>query len=203
MKLLKASLISLFSASAIFAGTYTIDKPHTSVGFKVKHVMVSNTKGNFTDFDGSFEYDEATKTLKSLNGTIKATSINTDNQKRDEHLKSADFFDVAKYPDITFKMAKIENNKLYGTLTIKGVSKDVAFDYENGGVGNDPFGNSKAGFSFEGTINRKDFGLTWNKVLEAGGVAVGDDVKIEIEIEGNLKKDEAKKETPKKEEPKK
>jgi polyisoprenoid-binding protein YceI len=193
MKLLKAGLISIMSASAIFAGTYTLDKPHSSVGFKVKHMMVSNTKGNFTEFDGTFEYDEKSNTLKSLSGVVNTASINTDNEKRDKHLKSPDFFDAEKYPEIKFEMKKLVKDKLYGTLTMKGITKDIEFDYENGGSAVDAWGNNKAGFSFEGKINRKDFGLTWNKILEAGGVAVGEDVKIEIEIEGNLKEEEAPK----------
>jgi len=188
MKLLKASLISLISASAIFAGTYKLDTSHSSVGFKVKHMMISYTKGKFDKFDGEFEYDEKTNTLKSLNGVVTVDSINTDNLKRDNHLKAPDFFDAKKYPEITFKMKELKGDTLIGTLTMKDVTKDVELEFENGGSIVDPWGNQKAAFSLEGKINRKDFGLTWNKVLEAGGVAVGEQVKFEIEIEGDLKK---------------
>lgn len=179
---------SIIASSALFAGTYNVDPVHTSTDFSVKHMMISTVKGNFTEFNGSFEYDEATKTLKALNGTIQAASIDTGIKDRDTHLRSADLFDVAKYPTITFALDKIEGDKAYGKLTIKGVTKPVVLAYDNGGVAKDPWGNQRVGLSLSGKINRNDFGISWNKALETGGVLVGDDVKIDVAIEGILKK---------------
>lgn len=188
MKLFKLGLASIVAAGALFAGTYNIDKSHSHVGFKVKHMMISNVKGSFDTFSGSFEYDEKSKTLKSLKGDIDASSINTANEKRDGHLKSPDLFDVAKYPAITFTLDKIKGDYAYGKLTMHGVTKDVKLDFENNGMVKDPWGNTRVGLALSGKINRKDYGISWNKVLEAGGVAVGESVKLDIELEGVLAK---------------
>lgn len=184
MNLKKLALASTLLVSSLFAGNYSLDKSHTSVGFKVKHMMISNVKGNFSEFSGDFEYDEKSNMLKAMNGKISVNSINTQNKKRDDHLRAPDFFDVKKYPNITFKLTKVEEDKAYGDITIKDVTKNIVLDFEAGGVIKDPWGNIRAGFSLEGKIKRKDFGITWNKVIEAGGVAVGDTVKLEIEVEG-------------------
>ena len=188
MKLVKLGLASILTAGALFAGTYNVDTTHSDVGFKVRHLMISNVKGNFDKFDGAFDYDENTKTLKSFVGNIQVNSINTDNAKRDGHLKSQDLFNVAKYPTITFKLDKISDETAYGSLTLKGVTKDVERDFENNGMVKDPWGNTRVGLAFTGKINRKDYGLSWNQALEAGGVMVGEMVKFEIEIEGILAK---------------
>lgn len=187
-KLLTLGLISVLTAGALFAGTYKIDPSHSNVGFKVKHLMISNVTGKFDKFAGTFEYDEKTKTVKSLNGTIEVGSINTENAKRDGHLKSADFFDAANHPNLTFKLNKIADDKAYGVLTMRGVSKNVILDFENNGSIKDPWGNTRVGLALSGKINRIDYGLKYNSILEAGGVTVGEKVKLDIEIEGILAK---------------
>ena len=188
MKFLKLSLASLVASSALFAGTYNVDASHSNVGFKVKHLMISNVNGKFDTFSGNFEYDEKTKTLKSLVGEAKVASINTEDAKRDAHLKSADFFDEANHPTLTFKLDKVDGNLAYGKLTIRGVTKDVKLDLENNGTAVDPWGNTRVALALTGKINRTDFGLKWNKTLEAGGVLVDETVKLNIEVEGILTK---------------
>lgn len=187
-KLVKLGLASILASSALYAGTYKVDSTHSSVGFKVKHMMISNVSGKFKQFDGSFEYDEKTNKVKSLTGSIEVNSINTDNEKRDGHLKSADFFDAQKHPKLTFKLDRINDEKAYGKLTMKGVTKDVVLDFENNGTIKDPWGNTRVGLAFSGKVNRIDYGLKYNSILEAGGVAVGEKVKLDIEIEGILAK---------------
>ena len=184
MHLKKLVITSSLLVSTLFAGTYNVDKSHSNVGFEVKHMMISNLKGKFDNFNGTFEYDEKTNTIKSLVGTIEVSSINTDEKERDEHLKGADFFDVAKYENITFKLEKIKENKALGKLTIHGITKDVTLDFENSGTIKDPWGNTRVGLALSGKINRFDYGLKYNTILEAGGVAVGEMVKLNIEIEG-------------------
>ena len=188
MHIKKIILTSVLLVSSLFAGNYTIDKVHSSVGFKVKHMMISNVKGTFDNFKGSFEYDEKTNTLKSLNGEIEVASINTANEKRDKHLKADDIFAAKKYPKIIFKLNKIDGDTAYGELTMKGITKKVELEYEAGGTIINPWGKKVAGFSLYGKIKRSNFNIIWNKVLEAGGVAVSDTVKLEIEIEGVLAK---------------
>lgn len=188
MKLVKLGLASLLATGALYAGTYNVDASHSNLGFKVKHMMISNVTGKFDKFNGSFEYDEKTKILKSLNGVAKVSSINTENEKRDGHLKSADFFDAANYPDVTFKLDKISDDKAYGILTMRGISKNVVLDFEDNGSIKDPWGNTRVGLALSGKVNRMDYGLKYNSILEAGGVAVGEKVKLDIEIEGILAK---------------
>ncbi|MBU3014384.1 YceI family protein [Poseidonibacter lekithochrous] len=188
MNFKKLTLASLITASALFAGTYNVDTSHSNIGFKVKHLMITNVSGKFDKFSGTFDYDEKTKTLNSLTGNIEASSINTENEKRDEHLKSADFFEVTKYPNLTFKLDKISGDNAYGKLTIHGITKDVKLDFENNGSITDPWGNKRVGLSLSGKINRKDFALSWNKALETGGVVVGEKIKLDIELEGILAK---------------
>lgn len=188
MKFLKLSLASIIASSALFAGTYNVDASHTNLGFKVKHMMISNVKGSFDTFSGVIEYDEQTKTFKAISGKADANSINTANEKRDVHLKSADFLDAAKYPELTFKLKKVEENIAFADVTIHGVTKVVKFELENNGIGKDPWGNQRLGFALKGEINRKDFGLTWNKTLETGGVLVGEIIRLEIDVESILAK---------------
>lgn len=188
MNFLKLSLASLLASSALFAGTYNVDVSHSNVGFTVKHMMITNVSGKFNDVAGSFEYDEKTNKLTSLNGEIIVASINTANEKRDTHLKADDIFDAEKFPKIEFKTTKIEDNTVYGDFTMKGITKNIKLTLENGGVITDPWGKQRAGFELSGKINRKDFGITWNKVLETGGVAVSEEVKLLIAIEGILAK---------------
>ena len=186
MKILKLSLASIAVSSALFAGTYNVDASHTNAGFTVKHMMITNVTGKFNDVAGTFEFDEKTNTLKSINGEIVVASINTANEKRDEHLKAEDMFDVAKFQKITFKSTKIEKDAVYGDFTMKGVTKNIKLDLETSSVIKDPWGKQRTGFSLNGKIKRSDFGIVWNKALETGGVAVSDDVKLAIDIEGVL-----------------
>jgi len=182
-------LASMLSIGTLFAGTYNVDVDHSDIGFKVKHMMISNVKGQFDKYSGVFEYDEKTKTLKSLNGTVDINSINTKNAKRDEHLKSADFFDAAKYPSMNLKVTKVDGDVAYTKLSIHGVTKEVKMELElSGRVIKDPWGNTRTGLSLYGKINRKDFSLNWNQAIEAGGIVVGDTIKIDIELEGILVK---------------
>ncbi|MBF0273602.1 MAG: polyisoprenoid-binding protein [Nitrospinae bacterium] len=191
-------IISLTAAALLlyvlptFAGTYEVDKGHSRVGFSIKHMVITNVVGNFTDFSGTFEFDETAQTLKSIDAKIKSASINTDIEKRDNHLRSPDFFDVEKFPDIVFTMKSSkgsgEDITVTGDLTIHGVTKSVTLKGEFGGTVKDPWGKTRAGFSASGAINRSDFGLTWNKALETGGLVVGDKVKLVLEIEGILTK---------------
>lgn len=188
MKFLKLGLASLVASSALFAGTYNVDASHSNVGFTVKHMMITNVTGKFNDVAGNFEYDEKTNSLKSLSGEIVVASINTANEERDNHLKSDDLFGAAKFPKIDFKATKIEKNAVYGDFTMKGVTKNIKLDLENGGVITDPWGKQRAAFALSGKIKRSDYGITWNKALETGGVAVSDEVKLTIDIEGILAK---------------
>ena len=158
MKFLKLGLASVIASSALFAGTYNVDASHSNVGFKVKHLMISNVSGKF---------DKKTKKLKSLVGEVTVSSINTEDEKRDTHLKSADFFDEVNHPTLTFKLDKVDGNSAYGKLTIRGVTKDVKLDLENNGTAVDPWGNTRVALALTGKINRTDFGLNWNKALEA------------------------------------
>jgi polyisoprenoid-binding protein YceI len=171
------------------AATWTIDPEHSNVGFKIKHLMVSNVKGSFDKFTGTVDLNDKDITKSSVEVSIDTASINTNVQKRDAHLRSADFFDVAKYPAMTFKSKKVakagkDKLKVTGDLTLHGVTKEVVLNVDGPTKeSKDPYGNIRKGASATTTINRKDFGLTWNKALETGGVVVGEEVNITIEIE--------------------
>jgi polyisoprenoid-binding protein YceI len=172
---------------AAAADTYNIDKAHSEVLFTVKH-LVSQVTGRFQDFDGKIVIDRAKPEASSAELTIKATSVNTDQAKRDEHLRTPDFFDVAKFPEITFKSTKVASKakdayEVTGDLTIHGITKPVVMAVSFLGDIKDPMGNEKAGFAATTTINRKDFGVLWNKALDQGGYVLGDDVKITINLE--------------------
>ncbi len=171
------------------ASTWNIDPEHTNVGFKVRHLMVSNVKGGFGKVSGVVNVDEKDITKSSTTVTIDTTSIDTGVAKRDAHLKSPDFLDVARYPTMTFVSTGVMKGtggafKLAGNLTLHGVTRPVVLQVEGlSGEIKDPMGNIRRGASATTTINRKDYGLVWNKMLEAGGVAVGDEVVINIEVE--------------------
>ncbi len=173
--------------SFVKADKLLIDTAHSEVGFSIKHMMISNVKGKFNQYDANIDFDLKSKTFRSLEAVIKTKSIDTGITKRDNHLRSADFFEVAKYPDMTFKMTKYTANGdegvIYGLLTIRDITKKVKLNVTLNGIIKDFEGDTRAGFSLYGTINRKDFGLMWNKALEFGGFAVGDEVKIIIELE--------------------
>lgn len=165
-----------------------LDPTHSEITFKIRHLMVSNVSGNFGTFTVSAETEEEDFSNAKISFSTEVASINTGNEQRDGHLQSPDFFDAAAYPAISFESTSMEKNgegafKLHGHLTVKDVTKPVTLDVELGGIANDPYGNRKAGFSIEGKINRKDFGLTWNAPTEAGGLLVGEDVKIAAEIQ--------------------
>ncbi|MBV9494215.1 MAG: YceI family protein [Acidobacteria bacterium] len=173
--------------------TWVVDKNHSEVTFDVRHMM-SKVRGRFDDFSGTIVADPAKPAASSVEFTIKTASINTNTPDRDKHLRTADFFDADKYPDITFKSTSIAPTKtkdLYsvtGDLTIHGVTKRVTLPVQFLGTQKDPWGNTKAGFALETTVNRKDYGVNWNKALDNGGVLVGDDVHIEINLETGAKK---------------
>lgn len=168
--------------------SWVLDKAHSAINFSVKHMMISTVRGKFTDFDGSFKLDANDLTHSYVEGTVKTTSIDTGDANRDGHLRSADFFDVEKFPTITFKSTKVESKggdrfHITGNLTIKGVTHEVTFNATEEGKGKNPWGKEVWGFSSDLTINRKDFGLNWNVALEAGGWLVGENVKITIDLE--------------------
>jgi len=167
---------------------WALDPTHSELAFKVRHMMITNVKGEFRKFDGSLLTEGSDFTKSSIDVTIDASSIFTNEDKRDGHLKSGDFFDVENYPTLlfqgkSFKKLYDDEYKLKGVLTIKGVSKEIELDVEFGGINKDPWGNEKAGFSVDGKINRKDFGLNWNAALETGGVLVSEEVKISAEVQ--------------------
>jgi polyisoprenoid-binding protein YceI len=175
------------------AGEYMIDPDHSQVIFKVKHMGISTVTGRFDLIEGSYTFDDKDMSNSSVETTITATSINTNKQKRDDHLKSPEFLNVEKYPTITFKSKEIKKGDgedfiIVGDLTINGVTKQVELDAEYGGKAQDPMGDERTAFTAETKIDRKDFGITWNKTLDSGGLVVGDDVKIELEVEGIRKK---------------
>jgi len=192
MKRFIASLLTIFALALpalASATTWTIDPEHSNIGFKVKHLMVSNVKGNFEKHSGTVDIDDKNITKSKVEVTIDTNSISTGVQKRDDHLRSADFFDVAKFPAMTFvskKVAKAGKDKLKvtGDLTLHGVTKEVVLDVEGPSKeSKDPWGNIRKGATATTKINRKDFGLNWNKALETGGVLVGEEIAINLEIE--------------------
>jgi polyisoprenoid-binding protein YceI len=171
------------------AATLEVDPAHTGVAFKVRHLF-TNVNGRFDRFEGTIAFDPEAPETTTIEGTIDAASIDTDNDKRDAHLRAADFFDVEKHPKITFKSTKVtdvdrakKTARVHGMLGIRGVERPVVLEASFLGQGKDPWGNERYGFHAETTIDRKDFGLTWNETLEAGGLLVGEDVRIEIDAE--------------------
>lgn len=170
--------------------TYNVDMNHSSIEFAVKHMMVSKVKGFFESYDARVEAtDLEDLTTAAVHFTINVSSINTRNEDRDTHLRSADFFDIDNHPTITFTSTKIEGSDddytITGDMTIKGITKPVTFDVEYNGKGKTPDGTEVYGFEAETKLNREDFGLTWNAALETGGVLVGKDIKIRVELEIN------------------
>ena len=189
-KLLFSLLIALvFTATSAAAATYEIDAAHSSVGFKVKHLVVSNVRGAFNSFNvEEMEFDGEDPANWKVSATIDAASIDTGNQDRDDHLRGEDFLNVAEFPQIKFVSVGIQPSEdglyaMHGDLTMHGVTKRIVLDLEHNGTIEDPWGGTRSGFTATGEIDRRDFGLTWNKAIEAGGVVVGDEVKITLEIE--------------------
>ncbi len=164
------------------ATQWNLDSSHSEITFKVRHMMISNVKGSFTDFSAEMTSEDDTFKNAKVSATIKTDSVNTNSADRDAHLKGEDFFNAAANPTITFETDSL-NDEITGNLTLNGVTKPVKLEVEFGGINVDPWGNTKAGFSFEGKINRKDFNLNWNAALETGGVMVSDEVKIAGELQ--------------------
>jgi polyisoprenoid-binding protein YceI len=168
--------------------TWTIDPAHTEVGFSVKHLMISTVRGRFADVRGTIRLDGNDLTQASVEAEIATASIDTRQEQRDAHLRSPDFFEVEKYPTITFRSTSVERIKndryrITGDLTIRDVTREVVLEGTDEGRGRDPWGGDRLGFSATTTIDRRDFGLTWNQALETGGVLVSNEIKIAIDLE--------------------
>ena len=176
------------TTTAAVLTTWNIDPAHSNVEFAVRHLMITTVKGRFADVKGIVKTDDADLSKAQVDVTIAAASIDTREAQRDAHLRSADFFDAEKFPVLTFRSTRVEPGsgnsfRLTGDLTIRGVTREVALDGTAEGRSKDPWGGERAGFSATGKIKCGDFGLTWNQLLEAGGVAVGDEIKISIDAE--------------------
>ncbi|RMD51278.1 MAG: polyisoprenoid-binding protein [Ignavibacteria bacterium] len=188
-----AILLVAFVISTNAQTKWSFDKAHTEVKFEVTHLVISTVTGFFKDFDGTVVTEGDNFENAQIDFTINAASIYTDNAKRDAHLKSPDFFDAEKYPEITFKgksFTKVSDNKykLVGDLKIKDVTKEITLDVTYNGTVKDPWGNTKAGFKLTGSVNRFDYGLKWNALIETGGAVVGKDVDIIVNVELAKKK---------------
>lgn len=169
------------------SGNYAIDPTHSRIGFVARHAMVTKVRGSFTKFNGSGVFDAENPTKSSLSVEIVATSIDTGNTDRDNHLRSNDFFDMERFPTITFTSTTVTSlsgdiYRVVGDLTIKSVTQSVEIDFEVSGPSTDPYGNQRLGLEGSTTINRKDFGVTWNAALETGGVLVGEKIALEFDI---------------------
>ncbi len=162
---------------------WALDPSHSEVQFKIKHLMIANVTGSFANYEANVTTNGDDFTTASIAFNADVASINTANEQRDTHLRGADFFDTENFPKITFAATKYANDELHGDLTIKGITKSVKLGIEFGGITKDPWGNTKAGFTITGKINRKDWGLNWNAALETGGVLLSEEVKINCEIE--------------------
>ncbi|HYC54427.1 MAG TPA: YceI family protein [Candidatus Binatia bacterium] len=170
---------------------FQVDKSHSSVNFRIRHLL-SKVAGHFGEFEGTVTLDPEKRDTVKVEGSIDVASIDTGDEKRDAHLRNEDFFDVARHPEITFKADKLTDvsadktsGKLHGQLTMHGVTKPIVIDVEWYGVATDPWGNKKAGFAGTTKLNRKDYGIEWNKSLDSGGVLVGDEVEIELQMEAS------------------
>jgi polyisoprenoid-binding protein YceI len=166
---------------------WNLDPEHSTIEFRVAHMVVSKTTGRFTDYAGFIDMDAEAGTVTAIDATIKAASVNTSHEKRDAHIRNADFLDVEHYPTMTYKLKSYkktaEGFTAVGDFTLRGVTKEVILVGRYNGSTKDPWGNTRAGFSAEGKLNRKDFGMIWNKTLDSGGLVVGDEVQIRLDIE--------------------
>ncbi len=181
-------LFSLLLASATFAADkYELDPVHTRIGFTARHLMINNVSGRFTEFTGNILYDEQDITKSTVSVKIQAASANTENKMRDDDLRSANFFDVAKYPEISFQSSRLEKQGdgylCVGTLAMHGVSKEITIPFTVLGKIKDPWGNTRIGLEAEFKIDRRDWGLTYSKTLDSGGLVVGNDIKIDLNVE--------------------
>jgi polyisoprenoid-binding protein YceI len=167
---------------------WNIDSAHTGINFSVRHMVVSKVRGRFGKYSGLITLDDADITRSSVEVKIEASSIDTGVADRDTHLRSPDFFDVEKYPELHFRSTRTEQTgthlRIFGDLTIHGVKREVVLDAEYAGRGKDPWGNERVGFAAKTSIDRKEFGLTWNQALETGGILVGDRIEIELDVQG-------------------
>ena len=187
---LAAICLGLAIAGSAGAQAYTIDPAHTQIMFKVKHLGITTVTGDFGVFFGTFDFDPENFKNGSISVTIDVSSINTGIDDRDNHLRTSDFFDVENHPEMTFKSTKIQNIKddtfqIVGDLTMRGVTKPVTLHVEFAGTATDPMGNEKAAFSASTKIDRTDFGVSWSKLIETGGLVVSKEVKIILEVQGN------------------
>lgn len=185
---MKKFFAAILLTTNVFAAEWALDSSHSSINFNVDHLVISETTGKFTDYKIQVEATKPDFTDAKFSVTIKTASIDTADAKRDEHLRSADFFDVQKHPEITFQGSRLERTKdgkykVHGVLTMNGVKKEYAFDAKFGGIVKDPWGGTRAGLKLSGTIDRYDFGLKYNSVLEAGGLAIGKEVRIVANVE--------------------
>lgn len=181
---------SLFSTD-VFAAKFEIDKAHTNVSFTAPHLMVSKVRGRFDKFQGTFDFDEPGMKLDNVDVIIYTDSLNTNEKDRDKHLRSADFFDVQKHPEMRFKSTKViyekgKPDKVEGNLTIRGITKPAVLDIDYHGAVTDPMGTRVVSFEAETKVNRRDYGMNWNKALDKGGWVVGDEIKIEIDGEAKM-----------------
>ena len=186
-----AGCLSIAFVGSARAEEFQVDSVHSSVGFAIRH-LVSEVDGKFKDFDGTFSFDQKNPEKSKVKATIKATSISTENEKRDNHLRSGDFFDVAKFPELTFVSKEVKktgegNYTMTGDLTMHGVTKPATFDVKFMGLAKGPDGKLRAGFKATGKVNRKDYGIIWNKTLDSGGLMLGEDVDITIRVEAPQK----------------
>jgi polyisoprenoid-binding protein YceI len=168
---------------------WNLDTAHSGINFSIRHMVVSKVRGRFAKYSGAIRLDEGDLTRSTVSVTIDASSIDTGVADRDTHLRSADFFDAEKFPELRFASKRVEKvgegrYRVVGDLTIRDVTREIALDAEYGGRGKDPWGNERVGFSAKASLDRKEFGLTWNQVLETGGILVGDKVDIELEVQG-------------------
>lgn len=192
-----ATLFAAALTMPLAADVHTIDAGHSEVSFQIRH-LVTQVRGNFNDYEGTINLDPANLEKSSVDFRIKAASIDTNHADRDKHLRAEDFFFVEKYPEITFKSKSVkkagkDTYDVAGTLTMRGVSKEVTLPVTYLGAVKDPWGNEKAGFSTEVTLNRKDYGINWNAALDNGGFVLSDEVKVAINLETQKKKDAAAK----------
>lgn len=186
-KLFATAALATLAALPLRAESYKIDPSHSEVGFTIRH-MVSNVRGRFNDFAGTVDMDPKAPQKGSVEFSVKTTSIDTGNADRDKHLRTADFFDAEKYPEITFKSDSVKATgkntyNVTGTLTMHGVSKKVTLPVTFNGEGKDPWGNTRAGFETSTKLDRKEYGIVWNKAIDNGGVLLGDDVNVSINLE--------------------
>ena len=178
---------SMASTAVAEMAKWNLDKDHTTLGFQVVHMVVSKTKGKFTEYSGTVEMDVEKQEFKTFEAVIQTASVTTDHQKRDDHLRSADFFDAKTFPTMTYKMKSYTKSgdqyTAVGDITLLGVTKELTLVGTFNGVAQDPWGNTRAGFTAEGTMNRKDFGMKFSKLLDNGGLMVSDEVQLILEIE--------------------